>query len=211
MNSQEDISLAVSGYFDEEPQRVVYYFQEDVCDHVIELLRAYGFTQFGELWTAPGSRYFRFTVEFGTRDRNEARESKKALQEDLTSDELPPDEGRRHAVKKFKASLLDRARKKLTAVVVLGSFAIGSVAANAAEKLGKEVLEAWVGDRAPALIEKADKVVAQELPGRFAQSFHEFVSSYIEKHPNKHMSYIVESSDTQQDSSAQQVRQRGTN
>lgn len=173
--SDDDFVLPVSIYLDSSEGAA------EIIEDVAEVLRAYGFSNIPRVYQAPGSFYIHIEAGFRSKDREAARQCKKELKADLLNKKPPKHVTRQRAVKKMRASLLRRARKKLGTLVLVGVVFLGGVFRDVV----KDEVEALARENVPKAAQGADKWVAKELPANVAGKFHSLVREYIERSPDK--------------------------
>jgi hypothetical protein len=177
--SDDDFSLTASVFLDSRVGR------QEILRNLEKVFQSYGFTNFTRISGAPGSFFFSIHVTFGTKDRALARKSKKELTEDLKGKELPEDPARRDSISKLKKSLWQRAKKRMTTIIVSGALFVGSMAGEVFKDEIKSGIEKWLENNEQKIVQEIDGVVAAELPPAVAKKFHEAVKQYIDKSPEK--------------------------
>src|SRR5258708_7839777 len=85
--SDDDLLLPISVYLGSSQE------QGAVIQNVVQMAYAYGFTNVVRAVEAPGSFYFQMEVEFGNRDKQQARQLKKKLSAALVGKKPPADGG----------------------------------------------------------------------------------------------------------------------
>jgi hypothetical protein len=177
--SDDDFFLPVSIYLDSSEGVA------EITTNVVEVLRAYGFTNIPGIYQAPGSFYVHIEARFGSKDRQAARQCKTELKTNLLSEKPPKDVKRRRAVKKLKGSLLSRAEKKLGTAVLVGIVFLGGVLGDAFKDVLKDEVKTFAREHGPKVAQELDQWVAKELPSDVAAKIHALVREYIERAPNK--------------------------
>jgi hypothetical protein len=158
----------------------------EIIKNVIDVLRAYGFTDIPWVSQAPGSRYVHFKARHPGNDRKAASRSKKQLEEDLQSKTLPKKSARREPVKKLKQSLMKRALKTLIAVAVGTVAFVGGAAKEGAGDALKHAAEVpvkqWIDDHIPGKNQPEEtEIIIVKLSPEDTASFHEVIEVHIDK------------------------------
>jgi hypothetical protein len=83
--SDDDLSMKVSIYLDSQEG------SDEIVGNVAGVLQAYGFTRFKPVTQAPGSWFISIEVGFKNTEKEQARKSKQAMEEDLGKESLPTD------------------------------------------------------------------------------------------------------------------------
>ena len=180
--SDENLLLPVSIYLESDKEH------GELVENVMQVVRAYGFTNIVNASQAPGSFFFHMEVGFESKSPQQARQQKrkltKALLEEEDSEDSTPEEHR--AVKKLKQSLWARAKKKISAITI-GSVLLlgGTLAADSAKDAVKDILKDAIKVEIKDSARKLDTFVAKELPPAEAQRFHSAIKNFIDESPDK--------------------------
>jgi hypothetical protein len=184
-DGDDDLRLQVSIFSDaSEPDR-------ELVNDVIDVLRAYGFSDVLESYEAPGSWFAKVKAKFHNQRKDEAQHSKAELSKDLKSDKPPRSPGKRKAVGKLKKRLKG-AKKKAVTWIMAGATMLGSAAGGAAKDIAKD----WIKNEIPKVEQKVEQEAskaAHKVRGYFvvdvlpeeAIKFHQAVDRKIAISPDK--------------------------
>jgi hypothetical protein len=111
---------------------------EEIIQDVVDVARAYGFTDIPAVWSATSSFYGNIRAKFKSKDPEAALLSKKELQKDLLGKKQPKSLKKKKAVHKLRGSMLKRAKKRLGTIVVAGAVFLGSFAGEVAKDMAKD-------------------------------------------------------------------------